>query len=107
MNRKLSNGYTVREWAEMSTNERIASCSPNIRPYFENLRAALADAIVIPNNLLPPHLQQEKTFDVGFIGRDEDFTPESLDDLTDEEYWKTGLADKVFGRTIAEIERLS
>ena len=89
----------------MTTQERIDACHPNVRPYFERLRDALADAIVIPNNLLPENLRQYHQYDSGKIGPDVELSPDDLEFLSEDEHTHVGLDSRVYGRTIADLQR--
>ena len=51
--------------------ERINELETPARFYLQNLYDALADAIVIPNEMLPVDLRQYKEFESGSIGSDD------------------------------------
>jgi len=62
--------------------ERIDELETPAKFYLQNLYDALAEAIVIPNEMLPVDLRQYKEFDTGSIGSDD---------------------GEVYGRTCAEL----
>ena len=62
--------------------ERINELETPAKFYMQNLYDALAEAIVIPNEMLPVDLRQYKEFDTGSIGSDD---------------------GEVYGRTCAEL----
>ena len=62
--------------------ERINELETPAKFYLQNLYDALAEAIVIPNEMLPVDLRQYKEFDTGSIGSDD---------------------GQVYGRTCAEL----
>jgi hypothetical protein len=62
--------------------ERINELETPAKFYLQNLYDALAEAIVIPNEMLPVDLRQYKEFDTGSIGSDD---------------------GEVYGRTCAEL----
>ena len=51
--------------------ERIDELETPAKFYLQNLYDALADAIVIPNEMLPVDLRQYKEFDTGSVGSDD------------------------------------
>ena len=62
--------------------ERINELETPDKFYLQNLYDALAEAIVIPNEMLPVDLRQYKEFDTGSIGSED---------------------GQVYGRTCAEL----
>ena len=62
--------------------ERINELETPAKFYLQNLYDALAEDIVIPNEMLPVDLRQYKEFDTGSIGSDD---------------------GEVYGRTCAEL----
>ena len=62
--------------------ERIDELETPAKFYLQNLYDALADAIVIPNEMLPVDLRQHKEFESGSIGSED---------------------GQVYGRTCAEL----
>ena len=62
--------------------ERIDELETPAKFYLQNLYDALAEAIVIPNEMLPVDLRQYKEFDTGSVGSDD---------------------GQVYGRTCAEL----
>ena len=62
--------------------ERINELETPAKFYLQNLYDALAEAIVIPNEMLPVDLRQYKEFDTGSVGSDD---------------------GQVYGRTCAEL----
>jgi hypothetical protein len=62
--------------------ERINELETPAKFYLQNLYDALAEAIVIPNEMLPEEYRQYKEFDTGSIGSDD---------------------GQVYGRTCAEL----
>ena len=72
----------------MNLKQRIDTMRPGptvARSLMLGLYDALADALVIPNELLPPKMRQTKQFDIGTLG--------SFD-------------GKTYGRTVKEIEKM-
>ena len=62
--------------------ERINELETPAKFYLQNMYDALAEAIVIPNEMLPVDLRQYKEFDTGSIGSED---------------------GQVYGRTCAEL----
>ena len=65
--------------------ERIDELETPAKFYLQNLYDALAEAIVIPNEMLPEEYRQYKKFDTGSIGSED---------------------GQVYGRTCAELMNL-